>query len=66
MARQRSEMIAQGMSAEEVDRIMSMAGGVADNPILGIVLSVAVGAVIGAIAGAIAAAVFKKGEPAML
>ena len=62
---QRRDLIADGMSPDEVDRIMSMAGGMADNPVLGLAIGVVGGLVAGAFAGAIASLIFKKGEPEM-
>ena len=62
MEQQRDQMIAQGMSPEDVDGMMEMFGGMGDNLLLQLGIGVVLGAVIGAIAGAVAAAVFKKGD----
>lgn len=63
MEQQRDQMIAQGMSPEDVDGMMEMFGGMGDNLMLQLGMGVVFGALFGAIAGAIAAAIFKKGDP---
>lgn len=64
MERQRQAMLDSGMDPAQIEQGMQMAeqmGGLASNPVLGIVIGVVIGAVVGALGGAIGAAVFKKG-----
>ena len=60
IARQREELLSQGMTAEQIDQAMGFAT-MASGPV-GILVGVLIGAVVGAIVGAIAASIFKKGE----
>lgn len=64
--RQREQMIASGqVTAEQYDQMMSGMGGLASNPLLGLVVGIVIATILGAIAGAIAAAIFKKGTDEM-
>ena len=64
IARQREDLLSQGMSADQIDQAMGFAS-MASGPV-GIVIGVLIGAVVGAIVGAIAASIFKKGEPELI
>lgn len=65
MAMQRQQMVARGMSPEQIASAMSIAekmGGLSANPVLGIVVGMVFGALLGALVGMVAASVFKKGD----
>ena len=64
LANQRRQMLDQGMDPAAVDRAMAIGeqfGGLASNPLAGIVVNALIGAALGALFGALAASVFKKG-----
>ena len=56
----RAQLVAQGMTPEQIDQAMGMAE-MFSNPLIGLVVGLAIGALLGAIGGAIGAAIFKKG-----